>query len=202
MNKQEATSKCVMATTNSRQRGGEMVGTLGRRFTPGRDTYNLGMNELAPRALFPGSFDPPTLGHLDLIQRGVHLFGSLVVAVAENPNKKALFSAEERVDFLRTMCADLPVEVLAFTGLVVDLAQERSCSVLLRGLRSVTDFEFEAPMAQTNRRLAPQVESVFVMPSHDHAFVSSRLVREVYGAGGSLPEVLHPAVDQALRQRS
>jgi len=191
-----------MASTSKGYLGGGIVGTLGRRLPPGRDTYNLAMNEVAPRALFPGSFDPPTLGHLDLIQRGVSLFGSLVVAVAENPNKKALFSAEERVAFLRTMCAGLPVEVLAFTGLVVDLAKERSCSVLLRGLRSVTDFEFEAPMAQTNRRLAPQVESVFVMPSHEHAFVSSRLVREVYGAGGSLAEVLHPTVDQALRQRS
>lgn len=160
------------------------------------------MSDAAPHALFPGSFDPPTLGHLDLIQRGVALFGSLLVAVAVNPNKKGLFPPEQRVELLRTMCAGLPVEVLSFSGLVVDLAEERSCSILLRGLRSVTDFEFEAPMAQTNRRLAPSIESVFVMPSHEHAFVSSRLVREVYGAGGTLPEVLHPAVDQALRQRS
>ncbi len=154
-----------------------------------------------PRALFPGSFDPPTLGHLDLIERSVALFGPLLVAVADNPAKAPVFTAGERVGLIEAMCAELPVEVVAFSGLVVDLAAARGCSVLLRGLRSVTDFEFEAPMAQTNRRLAPAVESVFVMPSHEHAFVSSRLVREVYGAGGSLPEVLHPAVHAALADR-
>ena len=155
----------------------------------------------APRALFPGSFDPPTLGHLDLIERGVALFGPLLVAVADNPAKSPVFTAAERVGLIEAMCAELPVEVVAFSGLVVDLAADRGCCVLLRGLRSVTDFEFEAPMAQTNRRLAPELESVFVMPSHEHAFVSSRLVREVYGAGGSLPEVLHPAVHAALADR-
>lgn len=155
----------------------------------------------APRALFPGSFDPPTLGHLDLIERGVALFGPLLVAVADNPAKSPVFTAVERVGLIEAMCAELPVEVVAFSGLVVDLAADRGCRVLLRGLRSVTDFEFEAPMAQTNRRLAPELESVFVMPSHEHAFVSSRLVREVYGAGGSLPEVLHPAVHAALADR-
>jgi len=157
------------------------------------------MSAATPRALFPGSFDPPTLGHLDLIARGVHLFGPLLVAVADNPAKTPLFPAAERVRLLEAMCADLPVEVVAFSGLVVELARARACRVLLRGLRSVTDFEFEAPMTQTNRRLAPEIESVFVMPSHEHAFVSSRLVREVYGAGGELPEVLHPAVAAALR---
>lgn len=159
------------------------------------------MADDAPRALFPGSFDPPTLGHLDLIERGVALFGPLLVAVADNPAKQPVFTAAERVGLIQAMCAELPVEVVAFSGLVVDLARDRGCTVLLRGLRSVTDFEFEAPMAQTNRRLAPALESVFVMPSHEHAFVSSRLVREVYGAGGSLPEVLHPAVHAALADR-
>ena len=159
------------------------------------------MADDAPRALFPGSFDPPTLGHLDLIERAVALFGPLLVAVADNPAKSPVFSAAERVGLIEAMCTELPVEVVAFSGLVVDLAADRGCTVLLRGLRSVTDFEFEAPMAQTNRRLAPELESVFVMPSHEHAFVSSRLVREVYGAGGSLPEVLHPAVHAALADR-
>jgi pantetheine-phosphate adenylyltransferase len=110
----------------------------------------------APRALFPGSFDPPTLGHLDLIERAVALFGPLLVAVADNPAKSPVFSAAERVGLIEAMCTELPVEVVAFSGLVVDLAADRGCTVLLRG---------------------------------------------VYGAGGSLPEVLHPAVHAALADR-
>ena len=159
------------------------------------------MTELKPRALYAGTFDPMTLGHLDLIKRGVKLFGSLLVAVAENRSKAPLFSPEERVQMIRNELGDLPVEVVRFDGLVVDEAHARGISILMRGVRTFTDFEYEYPIAMTNRRLNEDIESVFVMPNELYAYVSSRLIKEVYAGGGEIEQFLPHAVHVALKKR-
>ena len=156
----------------------------------------------APTALYPGTFDPVTLGHLDLIRRGVRLFGSLVVAVARNDSKTPLFTVDERVAMLQEEVADLDgVTVETFRGLVVDYCRERSIPVILRGLRTISDFEYEYQMALTNRALNEDVETVFVMPSERFSYVSSRLIKEVYASGGDLERFLSPRVHQRLIQR-
>ncbi|MBT3340486.1 MAG: pantetheine-phosphate adenylyltransferase [Planctomycetes bacterium] len=152
-------------------------------------------------ALYAGTFDPVTHGHLDLIRRGVELFGSLLVAVADNPNKNPLFSAEERVDMIRAEVGDLAVEVEYFRGLVVDHARQRGIQRLLRGVRTVSDFEYEYQMAMTNRVLEPEVETVFVMPNEEYAYVSSRLMKEVYEAGGELQRFLPGRVHRLLTEK-
>lgn len=155
----------------------------------------------APRALYPGTFDPPTLGHLDLIRRGVQLFGPLLVAVANNNTKKPLFTAEERIEMLRAEVVDLPVQVEYFRGLVVEHARERGISVILRGVRTVSDFEYEYQMAMTNRQLEAKIETAFVMPSEQYSYLSSRLIKEVYAAGGELRRFLPDAVHELLLER-
>lgn len=155
----------------------------------------------SPRVLYPGTFDPPTLGHLDLIRRGVELFGPLLVAVANNNTKAPLFRAEERVDMLRDLVADLPVEVEYFRGLVIEHAQTRGIQVLLRGVRTVSDFEYEYQMAMTNRVLEKNIETVFVMPSEEFSYLSSRLIKEVYSEGGELQRFLPPAIHEKLISR-
>jgi pantetheine-phosphate adenylyltransferase len=153
-------------------------------------------------ALYPGSFDPVTFGHLDLIARGAQLFDRLVVAVADNPRKKAVFSAQERVAMLRRHTRrHRNVEVASLTGLAVEFARRNGLEVLLRGVRTVSDFEFEYQMALTNRSLAPDVETVFVMPSAEFAFLSSSLIREVVGNGGDASRWLPKDVHRALAGR-
>jgi len=159
------------------------------------------MTEDSPRALYPGTFDPVTLGHLDLIQRGVEIFGSLVVSVANNNTKRPLFSAEERIKMIREQVAGMPVEVEYFQGLVVEHARRRGIRILLRGVRTVSDFEYEYQMAMTNRQLESDVETVFMMPSESYSYLSSRLIKEVYAAGGQLRRFLPDAVHEALVER-
>ncbi|MCH2101103.1 MAG: pantetheine-phosphate adenylyltransferase [Planctomycetes bacterium] len=154
-----------------------------------------------PRALYPGTFDPPTLGHLDLIRRGVELFGPLLVAVANNNTKQPLFTAEERIAMIQDEVGDLPVTVEYFRGLVVDHACERGIEVILRGVRTVSDFEYEYQMAMTNRQLEPTIETAFVMPSEQYSYLSSRLIKEVYASGGELRRFLPGAVHDQLIQR-
>ncbi|MAW61113.1 MAG: pantetheine-phosphate adenylyltransferase [Planctomycetes bacterium] len=154
-----------------------------------------------PRALYPGTFDPPTLGHLDLIRRGVDLFGPLLVAVANNNTKKPLFTAEERIAMIQAEVGDLPVTVEYFRGLVVEHARERGISVILRGVRTVSDFEYEYQMAMTNRTLEPKIETAFVMPSEKYSYLSSRLIKEVYASGGELRRFLPEAVHDQLIER-
>lgn len=154
-----------------------------------------------PRALYPGTFDPPTLGHLDLIRRGVELFGPLLVAVANNNTKKPLFTAEERIEMIRAEVGDLPVTVEYFRGLVVEHARERGIGVILRGVRTVSDFEYEYQMAMTNRQLEPAIETAFVMPSEEFSYLSSRLIKEVYASGGELRRFLPDAVHDQLIER-
>ena len=152
-------------------------------------------------AVYPGSFDPLTNGHVDIIQRGGKLFDRIVVAVLVNLQKSPLFSADERVAIAREVFADLPnVEVDAFQGLLVDYAKHRGARAIVRGLRAVSDFEFEMQMALMNRRLNPRIETVFMMPNEAYSYLSSRLVKEVVGLGGSVKGLVPPEV-QKMRSR-
>lgn len=152
-------------------------------------------------AIYPGSFDPVHLGHLDLIQRGEKLVDKLVVAVLHNPDKKAAFTVAERMEMLRDITGDMPkVEVDSFDGLLVDYARKRKAQFIVRGVRAFSDFEFEFQMALMNRKLAPQLETVFLMPKEKYSAVSSKLVREIGHFGGDLQELLpEPLLDRVVK---
>ena len=153
-------------------------------------------------ACYPGSFDPVTFGHLDLIRRGARLFDRLVVAVGRNAEKNPLFTAEERAAMISAEIEDLTtVKVEIFHGLVVDFCHSRGLDIMLRGLRTISDFESEFQMALTNRSFAPDIESVFVMPAEKYSYVSSRLIREVVMVGGDVDRFVPPAVAAALKRR-
>jgi pantetheine-phosphate adenylyltransferase len=150
--------------------------------------------------LYAGSFDPITNGHTDLIKRSLGFVDRLVVGVAVNVSKQPLFSEDERVTLIKAALDDDPrVEVLAFRGLVVEFSQKVGAKVILRGLRAVADFEYEYQMALMNRHLAPNLETMFMVPSLEVSYVSSSLVREVARFGGDIEKLVHPAVAQALR---
>ena len=152
-------------------------------------------------ALYPGSFDPPTRGHEDLIRRSLHLADRVVVAVAVNASKQPLFSPAERVEMLRGMVGREPrIELASFEGLVADYARRIGASVLVRGLRAVGDFEYEFQMALMNRQLHPGLETVFLVPGQGLSYISSSLVREVARYGGDVSELVHPGVVDALRR--
>ena len=154
------------------------------------------------RALYAGTFDPPTMGHLDLIRRARALFSGVVVAIVVNPDKKPLFSADERKEMLATALGDLDgVEILVFAGLAIDQARARNCKVLVRGVRTAADFEAEMTMALTNRRLAPEIDTIFLPPAAAYSWLSSRLVKEVVRNGGSVGDFLYPGVEERLRER-
>ena len=154
-------------------------------------------------AIYPGTFDPVTLGHEDVIERAARLFGRLTVAVSAGRGAKApLFSLEERMEMLRSVTARLPnVEVASFDGLLVDYARACGCTVLVRGLRAFSDFEYEFQMALANRKLAEDVETVFLMPKADYSYVSSSIVREVAALGGAIGEFVSPPVAALLARR-
>ncbi|MBN2359713.1 MAG: pantetheine-phosphate adenylyltransferase [Deltaproteobacteria bacterium] len=150
-------------------------------------------------AIYPGSFDPVTNGHINLVHRGLAMFDSLIVAVARNSKKDALFELDERVELLRQCLADEPrVEVDTFEGLLVDYARRRGVGVLLRGLRAVSDFEYEFQMANINRKLSPDLDTIFMMTSEDHFYISSNMVREVARLGGSVKALVPPPVNARL----
>jgi len=151
-------------------------------------------------AIYPGSFDPVTNGHLDLIERASKLFGRLVVTVARNGEKAPMFTLQERVDMLREATQPFPnVEVDTFDGLLVDYSRKLGARVLVRGIRAVSDYEYELQMALMNRRLEPQLETVFMLPAVEYSYLSSHLVRELAVLGGSLNGLVPPAVEQRLR---
>ena len=152
-------------------------------------------------ALFAGSFDPVTRGHEDLVTRALAFADRVVVAVATNSSKQPLFTADERAAMIRDVLADPRVEVRAFHGLLVDLARDVGATMLVRGLRSVTDFDYEHQMALMNRHLAPTVETLFLVPSSGLTHLSSSLVREVARYGGNVDAFVHPRVAAALRER-
>lgn len=154
------------------------------------------------RAIYPGSFDPITLGHLDVIKRGAAMFRELIVAVASNEPKGPLFSAAERADLIReALPAGANVRVATFDGLLVDFAREQETFVVLRGLRAVSDFEFEFQMALMNRRLEPRLETVFLTPQEEFTFLSSRIVKEVARLGGDVRAFVPAPVVAALRTK-
>ncbi len=153
-------------------------------------------------AIYPGSFDPVTNGHLDLIERASKLFDRLVVALLVNPEKDALFTLAERVEMMREVVAHLSnVEVDTFDGLLVDYARRRGARVLLRGIRAVSDYEYELQMALMNRQLAAEIETVFMLPGEAYSYLSSRLVKEVARLGGSIKDLVPPAVESRLRAK-
>ncbi len=153
-------------------------------------------------AVYPGTFDPITCGHFDLIERATRFYDRLVIAVAENNNKQPLFSQEERLHLTKKVLADFPnVEVICFNGLLVDFVHEVGGQVLLRGLRAVSDFEYEFQLASMNRKLAPEIETMFMTPAEQYAFISSSLVKEVSALGGDVSEFVHPLVSEALQDK-
>lgn len=152
--------------------------------------------------LYPGTFDPITRGHEDLIRRAAEIFDRVVVAVAADTGKSEAFELEERVELVRAVTSDCDnVDVSSFRGLTVDFAREQGTGVILRGLRAVSDFEFEFQMAAMNRHLDDEVETVFLTPGEHFTFISSSLVRQVASLGGNVAELVHPTVEAALKKR-
>lgn len=154
------------------------------------------------KAIYPGTFDPVTNGHIDLIQRASKLFDQVVVAVAESPTKKPLLELEQRVHLTRVITQHMDnVTVIGFTGLLTELLPKQGANIILRGLRAVSDFEYEFQLAKMNRVLAPDVESMFLTPAEKHSFISSTLVREIASLGGDVSQFVHPMVVDVLKQR-
>jgi pantetheine-phosphate adenylyltransferase len=152
-------------------------------------------------AIYPGTFDPITNGHLDLIRRGATLFDRIVVAVARNPQKGPLFPAKTRLAMARAALAGIPnVEVLLFDELLIDFAKKHGCGIILRGLRAVSDFEYELQIALTNRQMAPEIETVFLAPSIRYIYLSSRIVKEIASYGGPVTDLVPPGVARRLAE--
>ncbi len=153
-------------------------------------------------SLYPGSFDPLTNGHLDLIERGARVFDRLIVAILRNQEKASLFTVEERAEMLRESVRHLQnVEVDSFDGLLVRYAAEKGARVILRGIRAVSDYEYELQMALMNRKLQPGLETVFMLPGEAYSYVSSRLVKEIYRLGGDISHLVPPIVEQRLKAK-
>ena len=159
-------------------------------------------NERTRIAVYPGSFDPLTNGHVDIILRGAHIFDKIVLALLVNVDKNPLFSLEERLEITRKVFQEYPnVEVDTFDGLLVDYAKRQDISVIVRGLRAISDFEYELQMALMNRRLSPETETVFMMPAEQYTYVSSRLVKEVFALGGSVSGLVPEVVEERLMKK-
>jgi len=158
------------------------------------------------RAIYPGSFDPITNGHLDIIQRGCKLFDEIIIAVLVNPEKKPYFSVEERSEILGEVLkeidrGDCTLSVDSFEGLLVQYAADRKANAIVRGIRAISDYEYELQMALMNRRLEPAIETVFMMPAEIYSYVSSRLVKEVFSLGARIEGLVPPIVEQRMRDK-
>lgn len=159
-------------------------------------------NGRAKRAIYPGSFDPITNGHVNLVERVSSFFDKVIIAVASSDAKKALFTLEERVELTRQAASHIPnVEVIGFTGLLIDITRELNAKIVVRGLRAVSDFEYEFQLAWMNRQLDREIETLFFAPSAQYAFVSATLVKEIASFGGDVSQFLHPAVHEALKKK-
>lgn len=154
------------------------------------------------RAIYPGSFDPVTNGHLDIIERGAQICDELIVAVLQNKAKTSLFSAEERVRMLKEVTNHLPnVKILAFDGLLIEFAKQMNAKMIIRGLRAITDFEYELQMAQTNHKLAPEVETVFLTTSLEYSFLSSTTVKEVASFRGDISQFVPKVIEEKIKEK-
>ncbi len=154
------------------------------------------------KAVYPGSFDPITNGHFDIIQRGLKIFDSILVAVLENPKKKSFFSTKERVNMIQeTFAGYANIEVKSFHGLLVEFAKRNKAKIIIRGLRAISDFEYEFQMALMNRKLDPEIETFFMMPSVNYSFLSSMLVKEIFMLGGCLKDLVPTEVESKLREK-
>lgn len=154
------------------------------------------------RAVYPGSFDPITNGHVDIIQRGLKIFDNIVVAVLENPKKESLFSTKERINLIQEFFGDYRnIEVKAFNGLLVEFAKKNKANIVIRGLRAISDFEYEFQMALMNRKLDPEIETLFMMPNLSYSFLSSKLVKEIFMLGGCLKDLVPVQVEKKLREK-
>jgi len=153
-------------------------------------------------AVYPGSYDPLTNGHIDIIERGFKLFDKVIVAILKNPSKQSLFSIEERMDILRETFKDRKeIEVDCFEGLLVNYLRKKNATTVVRGLRAISDFEIEFQMALMNRRIEPECETIFLVPSVHYSFVSSRLVKEIYQLGGEIKNMIPTVVDRKLKEK-
>ena len=168
-------------------------------FTKMRDKKHL---QIENKAVYPGSFDPITNGHVDIIQRGLKIFDKILVAVLENPKKKPLFSTEERLRMIQEVFSEYEnIEVKAFHGLLVEFAKKNKAKTVIRGLRAVSDFEYEFQMALMNRKLEPEIETFFMVPSVSYSFLSSKLVKEIFMLGGCLKDLVPSEVERELREK-
>jgi pantetheine-phosphate adenylyltransferase len=153
-------------------------------------------------AMYPGTFDPLTRGHEDIVRRAASIFGKVLIAIASNPNKQPLFDIEERCQLARVVLADLSnVEITSYSGLTVEFARERGYAVVVRGLRAVSDFEFEFQLANMGRHLQPDIETMFMVPKEKFTFISSTRVREIAELGGDVSSFVHPAVEAAFKRK-
>ena len=158
------------------------------------------------RAIYPGSFDPVTNGHLDIIERGCKLFDEIIISILVNPEKKPFFTVEERQEMLTEVVKDIEkggckVRVDSFSGLLVNYAVAQQANVIVRGIRAISDYEYELQMALMNRRLEPGIETVFMMPAETYTYVSSRLVKEVFQLGGAIEGLVPPAVENRMKEK-
>ncbi|MEH6450864.1 MAG: pantetheine-phosphate adenylyltransferase [Oleispira sp.] len=152
--------------------------------------------------VYPGTFDPITNGHTDLIERAARMFDHIILAVADNPNKKPTLDIDTRVDLANEVLSHLHnVEIVGFSNLLADFVQEKNANIILRGLRAVSDFEYEFQLANMNRVLAPNVESMFLTPAEQYSYISSTLVREIAALDGDISKFVHPAVVKALKEQ-
>lgn len=153
-------------------------------------------------AVYPGTFDPVTYGHIDLIKRALRIFSRVIIAVAENPQKEPLFSADERIEFLKKALKGLKgVSIQRLDGLAVNFARKKKANVMIRGLRMVSDFEYEFQMALTNRKIAPDIETIFMMPSEKYSYVSSKLIKEASSLGAKVGCFVPEFVEKELKKR-
>lgn len=160
------------------------------------------MRDVKKKAVYPGSFDPITNGHVDIIQRGLKIFDQIIIAVLENPKKSPLFPTKDRVDMIEEIFADQEkVEVKSFHGLLVDFAHKNKAKVVMRGLRAISDFEYEFQMALMNRKLNPEIETLFMMPSQEYSFLSSRMVKEICMLGGCLKDLVPEIIEKRLKEK-
>jgi len=153
-------------------------------------------------AVYPGTFDPFTRGHEDLVRRAAQLFAHVIVGIAESHGKRPIFTLDERVEMARQLCSDMPnVKVVGFSGLLMDFLRERNARVILRGLRAVSDFEYEFQMAGMNRSLHPDIETLFLTPGEQYMFISATMVREIASLGGDVSKFVHPMVAERLSEK-